>query len=572
MRRFLVGFLAVVGVLAIILVGGLALGGFWASRYFAGPPPLPERMVLTLDLRASLPEARSLDPLASLGGEPTLELAELVLALERAADDSRVGGLVARLDATAHGFAVAQELREAVRGFAAAGRFTIAWADSFGELAPGNEGYYIATAFDEIELQPGGMLGLTGLVAEVPFVRPLLERLGIEAAIVRRADYKTAFNSVTETGLTAAHAEMLNDLLDGLYGELTSAIATGRGLAPAVVGRLIDGGPYDAAAALDAGLVDGLAFRDEVEDRARRRAGAGAELVPLATYAVGTAGDRPEAAAVAALIVGQGAIQRGSAGFDALIGADDLASALAEAREDKAIDAVLLRLDTGGGSAVGSETVGREVRRLRDAGKPIVVSMGNAAASGGYWIAMGATHIVARPASLTGSIGVIAGKPVLAEAWDRLGVNWALVERGQNADFLSLHRPFDALGQARLEASVEGFYRRFKDGVAEGRGLSPAEVEAAAQGRVWLGAEALERGLVDELGGIAQARAAIGRLLALAPDATIELRRYPPPLSHLQRLLRLADQPWLAALRAAAVWLAAAGTPAPAEAWLPRLR
>jgi len=572
MRRFLIGSLAVVGALAIALVVGLAIGGYWFSRSFGGPPELPGRMVLTLDLRPSLPEAEVLDPLAALGGTPTLELGELVLALERAAADPRVAGLLARLDATSHGFAVAQELRDAVGRFAAGGRFASAWADSFGELAPGNEGYYIATAFDEIALQPGGMLGLTGLIAEVPFIRPLLDRLGIEPAIVRRSDYKTALDFATERGLTPAHAETLNSLLDTLYGELVAAIAAGRGLAAEAVERLIDGGPHDAAAALGQGLVDRLAYRDEVEQEALAAAGGGAELVPVATYAEATADDATDPAAVAALIVGQGMIERGSAGFDQLIGADDLALALDQAREDDAIDAVVLRLDTGGGSAVGSETVGRAVQLLREAGKPVVVSMGNAAASGGYWIAMGASHIVAQPATLTGSIGVIAGKPVLAEAWAALGVNWAAVERGRNAGFLSLNRPFDSLGRERLEASVDSLYQRFKLGVAEGRGLSLAAVEALAQGRVWLGAQALERGLVDELGGLAEARAAAGRLLALAPEDALELRRYPPPPSRLERLVGLADQPWLATLENVAGWLRLAAGPAPAEAVLPRLR
>jgi protease-4 len=572
LKRFIVGFLAVLGALGLVATVVLVAGGLWLMRSFGEPPPLPERMVLTVDLGPSLSEAASLDPLAALAGTAPLEVGELVLALEAAAGDPAVVGLVARLDSTSHGFAVAQELRAAVRRFGAAGRFTMAWADSFGELGPGNEGYYIATAFAEIGLQPGGMLGLIGLVAEVPFARPLLDRLGIEAEITRRSAYKTAFDSVIEPGLTPANREMLNDLLDGLYGELVGAVAEGRGLAPAVVEALIDAGPHEAEASLVAGLVDRVAYRDEVLEAALGRAGEGAEVVPLEAYArrQGTGPEAPEA--VVALVVGQGAIQRRAAGFDPFIGADDLADSLAFALEDEAIDAVVLRLDTGGGSAVGSETVAREVARLRAAGKPVVVSMGNAAASGGYWIAMGASHIVAQPATLTGSIGVIAGKPVLAKAWELLGVNWEAVERGENADFLSLNRPFDAVGRGRLEASVDALYARFKAGVAEGRGLAPDEVEALAQGRVWLGGQALGLGLVDELGGIPEARAAAVRLLGLAPDAPVELRRYPPRPSPFERLLDLADQPWIAAMGTAATWLRALAAPGPAEVQLPHFR
>ena len=463
MKRFLVGFLATIGALALLLIVVAAGAGFWLFRSFADEP-LPKRMVLTLDLSEPLEEAVDLEPLAALSLEQPLELSELVLALERAALDPRVAGLVARLDATDHGFAVAEEVRAAVQAFAASSRPTVAWADSFGELGAGNEGYFIATAFDEISLQPGGQVGLTGLVAEVPFVKPLLDRLGIRAEVVRRSDFKTALDSVTETGLTEANATMLNQLLDGLYGTLVTAIAEARELAPRAVEQLIDDGPFEAEAAVDAGLVDGLAYQDEVIDAALEAAGEDAELVSLEAYARRDDSEPDEPDAVAALIVAQGLIQRGSAGFEQMIGADDLAESLAEAREDEAIDAVVLRLDTGGGSAVASETVGREVARLRDSGKPVIVSMGNAAASGGYWIAMGASHIVAQPATYTGSIGVIAGKPDLSGAWEQLGVNWASVERGQNAGLLSINRPLDPAGQATPGAERRASLRAFQGG------------------------------------------------------------------------------------------------------------
>jgi len=573
LRRFIVGFLATLGAITLLLVGVLAGSGWWLMRTFGGPEPLPETMVLTLDLGEPLSETRPSDPLAPLGLQRPLEVSELVLALERASDDPRVAGLVARLDATSHGFAVAEEVRAAVRAFAASGKPAVAWADSFGELGAGNEGYFIATAFDSIHLQPGGMLGLTGLIAEVPFIVPLLDRLGIGARLTRRSAYKTAFDSGIEPGLTDANREMLNDLLDGLYGTMVGAVAEARGRTPEAIEQLIDNGPLLANDALAAGLVDSLAFRDEVVDRALDAAGSDAELVGLDRYArqPSEAGD-DEAETTIALIVGQGAIQRGSAGLDQLIGADDLADQLAEAREDEAIDAVVLRLDTGGGSAVASETIGREVTLLREAGKPLIVSMSNATASGGYWIAMGASHIVAQPTTLTGSIGVIAGKPVLAEAWDMLGVRWEAVERGENAGFMSLNRPFDESGRERLEASVDALYTRFKEGVAAGRDLSLEAVEAVAEGRVWLGEQALGHGLVDELGGLPTARAAAVRLLNLPPDAPVTLRRYPEPPRPWEQVLRLFDEPWIAAMRAAFAWWRRVESAGPVEATLPRFR
>ncbi len=572
MKRFIVGFLAVVGALALLVLVAAIGGGIWFTRQFTAAPALPERMVLTLDLGEPLVETLPGDPLATIGLERPLELGELVLALERAAVDPRVRGLVARLEATDHGMAVAQELRAAIGRLRDGGGFAWAWADSFGELGPGNEGYYIATAFDEIHLQPSGMVGLTGLLAEIPFVRPLLDRLGIEAEVIRRSDYKTVFDSVVEDGLTAANAEMMNDLLDQLYAGLVDGIAVSRRLAPAAVEGLIDAGPYTGDAALAAGLIDGLAFRDEVLDRALAEAGPGSRPVSLATYARAGPEGPAEAPATVALVVAQGPIQRGSAGFDAFIGADDLAAQLAEARDDETIDAVVLRLDTGGGSAVASETVGREVERLREAGKPIIVSMGNAAASGGYWIAMGASHIVAEPMTLTGSIGVIAGKPVLEGLWEQLGVHWAMLQRGRNADYLSMNRPLDALARERLEQEVDALYERFKTGVAEGRGLSMDEVEALAQGRVWLGGEALGLGLVDELGGILEARAAAARLLQLPAGSIPHLQRYPEPPSTLELVRELFDQPSLPGLASLVALWHGVLLPGTAEITLPRFR
>ncbi len=573
MQRLIIGFLASVGLLALILVVVVGGAAWWLVRSYGEPEPLPATMVLTLDLGEPLSEARPRDALATLGLQQPLEVPELVLALELAGIDPRVQGLVARLDATNHGFAIAEEVREAIGRFSRSGKPAVAWADSFGELGPANEGYFIATAFDSIHLQPGGIVGLTGLIAEIPFVRPLLDRLGIEAQLTRRTEYKTALDSLIEDGFTEANREMLNDLLDGLYATLVAGIADGRGQSPEAVERLIDSGPLMAEDALAAGLVDGLAFRDEVVDRALEAAGPEAELVDLGLYARRTLPAADEARdATIALVVGQGAIQRGSAGLDRLIGADDLAERLSRAREDDAIDAVVLRLDSGGGSAVASQTIARAVARLGEAGKPVVVSMGNAAASGGYWIAMGAPHIVARPSTLTGSIGVIAGKPVLAEAWEQLGVRWESVERGENAAFLSLHQPFDATGRARLEANVDALYARFKEGVAAGRGLSAAEVEAVAQGRVWLGAQALEHGLIDELGGLPAARAAAVRLLDLPADAAVVMRRYPEPPPAWERLLDLFDQPLIEAATTAMAWWRGVSAPGPVEVQLPRFR
>lgn len=548
LRRLVVGFLAVIGFFAVLLVVGAAV---LLARFLPGPEPVPGRALLVADWREPLVEAPAVPSLLDIELAPRPTVSDAVLALDAAARDPRVAGLVVRLAETSHGFAVAQELRDAVTRFRAAGKLALAHADSFGELTAGNEGYYLATAFDEIHLQPVGLVGLTGLLAQVPLARDLLAQLGVDFEVVRRAEYKTALESLTESELSPANREMLGALLDTLQGQLLAGIAQGRGLTVEEVQALVDRGPFTAEEALAAGLVDRLAHLDASLGDVLDRVGSGAGPVELADYAA----QRPRPGAGAprvALIRAAGPIRRGEDAIGREIAADDLADALEEAGEDDAVRAVVLRLDSGGGSAVASETIAREIRRLREAGKPVIASMGNAAASGGYWIAAEASRILAQPATLTGSIGVIAGKPNLAGTWDQIELNWAELARGEHAGMWSVNRPFSPGAQARVEAIVDSLYRGFIARVAEARGLPPERVEAVAKGRVWTGETARGLGLVDELGGIEAALTAVRQALQLPPDAPLGVELLPREVGPLRALLR-----WLRPEAAGAQALAA---------------
>ncbi len=542
MRRFIVGFLATVGALAFLVVGGLGLGAWWLLRSERAGPRLPERMVLELDLRQELPESSGGIGLAALSLERGPTLSEVVLGLDRAAADPRVGGLVALVDGTSHGFAVAQELRDAVKAFRASDRFAIAWSDSLGELEPGNEGYYLATAFDEVDVQPAGLVGVSGVAIETPFIKDLLDRLGIGLSVTRRGAYKTAPETFTESGPTPANRQMLQDLVDQTWQGLVAGVADARRLPPERAAALLGAGPYTATGARDAGLVDRLAYRDEVEVRSLGRAGVGARLVPFGDYLSGTSPEPPGQATTVAFVRAVGAIRRGGDALGGGVAADDLAGALTAAIDDPAVRAIVLRIASPGGSAVASETIARQVRQAVKVGKPVIVSMGNVAASGGYWIAMDASRIVAEPLTLTGSIGVFAGKPVLAGAFDKLGVHWARLTAGPDAALWSPIEPFTAEGKARLEALVDDLYATFKQGVARGRHLDPASVEALAQGRVWTGAEALARGLVDRLGGLDAALGETRQALRLPTDAPLALVPFPPPETPLQLVRQLLAQ------------------------------
>lgn len=541
MRRFLVGLLATIGFLTILLLVGL---GVVISRFLPGDEEVvPERIVLTADWRSTLTEGQGAPDLLGFELTPPPTVSDTVLALDDAAADARVAGLLVRLAETTNGLAVTQELREAVGRFRAAGKFAVAHADSFGELSSGNEGYYLATGFEQIVLQPVGLVGLTGLVAQVPLARQLLAGLGVEFQVSRRAEYKTALESLTADELSGPNREQLEALLDTLTGQLVAGIAQGRRLRPEAVRALIDRGPFTAQEAREAGLIDNILHYDENRTGALRRAasgtaGGGVGTLRLESYADRLAPGAAVGAARVALVRAAGLIRRGEGAVGTEIAADDLAGTLDEVGRDRGVQAVVLRIDSGGGSAVASETIARGVRRLRDAGKPVIVSMSNAAASGGYWIAMDATRIVSQPATLTGSIGVIAGKPNLAGAWERLGVRWAEIPRGEAAGIWSLNRPFDEADRARVDAIVGDLYDSFTAGVARGRGLAPERVGEIAKGRVWTGEQALELGLVDELGGIGTALSAVRRTLELPPEAPLDIELLPEDDNPVRALWR----------------------------------
>jgi protease IV len=561
MKRFFVGFLATIGLLALLAIVG---GGLAAWLLLPGKPDLPERMVLTLDLRDGLDEAVASDPFDLLGLSAAPTFTDVILALDAAAHDPRVHGLLARVGGEGPGLAQSEELRAAVAQFREQGKFAYAYADSFGEFGPGTRGYYLATAFEQIHLQPNGSVGLTGILIETPLLRGLLDKLGIEPAGGKRGPYKSAADLFTETELTPAHKESLDSLADSLDEQIRHGIEAGRALDPALVGRLIDDGPYLALEAQQAGLVDRLSYWDEVVEQAESAAGPGSELVALDDY--DRALETPAGAPVVALVRGVGQIQRGSSdsgpGGGWVMGGDSVAAALADATDDPEVEAILFRIDSGGGSAVASETIGHEVRRAVERGKPVIVSMGDVAASGGYWIAMDATRIVAGAGTLTGSIGVFAGKPVLEELWRQLGVGWGSVQRGANADMWSTLSDYDPRGRERLNAFLDQTYQAFVAGVARGRALPESEVLKAAEGRVWTGAQAHELGLVDELGGFARALEVARDAIGVAPGGPVDLRPYPPaeaPWQHVVELLGGGGRIGLGAWASWLQWLHAPG-------------
>jgi protease IV len=528
MRRIIVGFFAAVGFLTVLLVLGAALliGGLKPTV-----TPLANNIILTVDLTQGLADGPREDRWLRLlvGAEPTLR--DVLDGIETASGDPRVKVLLARVGDDELGLAKIQELRDAIAAFRAKGKFALAFADSFGEFGPGTRPYYLATAFDEIWLQPMGNVGLTGLYAEVPFFKGTLDLLGIAPQFDHREEFKTAMNSLTETKMTPPHREEVDALLASIAGQIIHGIAEGRKLPEAEVREAIDRGPLLADEASQAKLVDRLGYRDEVIGHARSRAGSGAELTSLTTY-LDRAGRPHREGSTIALIYGTGLIQRAASSANPLtetnvMAATEITRAFRSAVRDPSVRAILFRIDSPGGSVVASESIWREVVFARERGKPVVVSMGDVAGSGGYYVAAAADKIVAEPATLTGSIGVLAGKLVVSDLFQKLGMSTDSAQIGANAAMYSSTSDFSARAHSRLEAFLDETYRGFKDHVATGRHMTQEEVEEVAKGRVWSGEDAKTRRLVDELGGSAVALRLAKEAAKLAPDAAVKLTVFP---------------------------------------------
>ncbi|MBU6508213.1 MAG: signal peptide peptidase SppA [Alphaproteobacteria bacterium] len=538
MRRFVVGLLAVIG--AVTLLGMLSTVGVVIWAKFHGPG-VPAAAILTLDVDGNLSDAPRNDGLLALLQPHQTSLRDAVDALDKAGRDPRVKGLLLHIGGNDIGFAQAQELRDAIGAFRTKGKVAFAYSDSFGEFAPGTRAYYLASACDEIWLQPLGMVGLVGLRAEEPFFRGTLDKLGLVPRFDQREQYKTAANALTQTKMTDAEREQLQSLLGSLLDQIVAGIADGRKLAPDRVRDLIAGGPYLAKDALADHLIDHLGYAGEALDALKARAGMGAKAIHLARY-LASAGRLHTSGPLVALIYADGLMARGRSDDGALfgngvMGSDSIVHAFRLAVQDKNVRAIILRIDSPGGSAVAAESIWNAVKQARAAGKKVIVSMGGVAGSGGYYIAADADKIVAEPGTLTGSIGVVAGKILVGGLLDKIGAGADAVQTSDNAALFSSVEDFSPRGYQQFEAALDSTYAGFKARVAEGRHMTDAEVEAVAKGRVWTGAQAKDQNLVDSLGGydtaIALAKAEIG----VPASSDITLRTYPRPESSLSLLL-----------------------------------
>jgi protease IV len=517
---------AAVGALALLLRGPRARTVWTSSESY-----------LALNLSGEIPEDPPASDLSRLLERRPPSLRTLVESLDRAGRDPRIKSVVLRVGGLSDaGFGKVQELRDAVARFRKSGKPAFAHLEFCS-----NKEYYLASACSKVYAVPTAILDISGLAAEVTFFKGTLDKLGVQAQFVGVGKYKNAPNQFTESGFTAPHREQTEAMLDSLYGQYVTALAEARGKSEDEIKALIDDGPYDAERALKAGLVDELLYMDELDRRQK-----GADRVTPGRYVQGSQSSfgldrRPKLALVYAV----GQIVSGTSGTSGLggsfVGSDTIARALREARQDSSIRAVVLRVDSPGGSGTASDVIWREMELCRKQ-KPVIVSMGDVAASGGYYIAMAGDQIVAEPGTITGSIGVFGGKFSLRGLYDKIGLSEEIVTRGKNAALFSDYRPWDDAERARVHALMASFYEDFVQKAAKGRNKTYEELDAIAQGRVWTGAEALPRGLVDRLGGLDTAIGLARERAKLTPGQEVTLVVLPERKSWFETLMERQEE------------------------------
>jgi protease-4 len=537
-------------VLAVLAVAVLLL---WWLLPGAGPTVKPGS-VLVLELGGRYVEAAEPSLLGRVFGDARKPFLSLLSEMTKAQRDERLAGVVLRVRDLDINWGMAQELRDAIVELGDAGRPTLAYLEVGSAVA--NLEYYVASAAQKVVVAPGAASPVVGLAMEFFFLGGLWQKIGAGVEALGSGEYKSGADTLAGTKMSEPHREMAASLLDSTFGQFVAGIAASRGLSEDFVRESIDRAPATPDELRGLGLVDEIAFLDEAVEMLgdgpvveaadyRRVDPADVGFVPVARFA---------------LVYGSGAVVVGSGNATPTGGlrltSDTVAKALEEAAEDPEIRAIIFRVDSPGGSPLASDIVWRAAERARAHGKPLVASVSNLAASGGYYVLCGADEVVASPGSLVGSIGVFAIRPVIGGLLEKLGIGVESMTRGEYADLVVASRPLSEAGRARMREEIDAIYELFLERVAAGRGMTRDQVHAAGRGRVFTGAQAAENGLVDGLGGLRTAVRRAKERVGLAPEDDVVLIPYPAPralLEQLQEALRgaaLRSAPGLALPRA----------------------
>ncbi len=538
--------LIITGIVIALAVVAFIFIALIISAFRGSEPLVANNSVLVLKVEGAMPDFVPEDPMRRYFGEDDSSLTNLLTQIKKAKVDKRIGAILLEIEFSGAGWGKADEIRDAIADFRTSGKPAYAYME-YGS----NKEYYIATACDKIFVAPPGDLFINGLAAEVMFFRGSLDKLGIEPDMFQIGKYKNAPDQFTRKDMSEAHREVVNSMLDNLYGRIVNTIATTRKKTPDEVKAIIDNAPIGAQQAKEQGLIDGAFYRDEVENELKKRLGH-KDSDPLPKIAGGTYREiKPESLGLntgerIAIIYAPGTIGSGSSSNGAFgdqsTGSDTVAKAINDAADDKSIKAIIIRVDSPGGSAYASDIIWHATENAKQK-KPVVISMGDVAASGGYYIACNANKIVAEPSTITGSIGIFAGKPVMKGFYDWLGISNEYVMRGKNAGMFRETEKFTKEERAKFEEMIKStYYDDFVPKVAKGRGKNPEYIDSVAQGRVWMGDQAKEKGLVDEFGGLDKAIEVAKGLANIPAEKGIQRVIMPYPRTFLEDLFGQGDE------------------------------
>jgi protease IV len=527
-------------VLGLILVAliGLAL---LVAAVRKSEPSIADNSVLNLRVAGALPDYVPYDPLRKLFGGTDQSLTNLILQFKKAKVDNRIKVVLLDVNMSGAGWGKSEEIRDAIADFRSSGKPVYAYME-FGM----NKEYYIASACDKIYLAPPGELFINGLAADVMFFRGSLDKLGVYPDIFQIGKYKSVGDTFTRKDMSDAHREFMNSLLDDLFNRYVEAIAKGRGKTGDQVRAIIDDAPYGAAKAKEVGLIDDAIYRDDLEKQLKTNLGykeadplrlvKGSEYSEIEPESLGLNEGEKIAVIYASGDIGSGQSENSPTGSQS-IGSDTLSKAINDARDDKTIKAIVIRVDSPGGSGLASDVIWHAVDAAKQK-KPVVISMSDVAASGGYYISASASKIIAQPSTITGSIGVVAGKPVMRGFYDWLGISNEYILRGKNAGMFRETEKFSDDERAKFEDWIKTtYYNDFIPKVAKGRNKDAAYVDSVGQGRVWTGFQGKERGLVDEFGGLDAAIEVAKDLAKIPKDKGVHRVILPYPRTFLQELL-----------------------------------
>jgi protease-4 len=525
-------------VLALALILGVCVFVFYAL--LNNEPKVKENSVLVINVGGSLPDYVAEDPMNRFFGRDERSLSSLLLQLRKAKADKRIKGVLLDIDLITSGWGKAEEIRDALADFRASGKPVYAYME-YGA----NKEYYVATACDRIYVAPIGDLAIVGLAADVMSLGGSLEKLGIKADFYQIGKYKSAPEEYTRKEMSDAHREVLNSMLDDFFNRFISDVATARHKSESDIRALIDSAPLRADEAKQAGLIDDAKYRDDVENELKKRLGykdddklntiREAEYRHVESESLKMNEGEKIAIIYASGVIMSGGSSSGGAFGEQTVGSDTISKAIKDAGDDKSIKAIVLRVDSPGGTSFASDIIWHAVEVAKGK-KPVVVSMGDVGASGGYYISTGAQKIVAEPSTITGSIGVFAGKPVMKGFYDWIGVNDEYVTRGKFAAMYRETEPFTKEERAKFESMLNDFYNKdFLPKVAAGRGRDVQYIDSIGQGHVWTGAQAKQNGLIDEFGGLDKAVEIAKQLANIPADKNVRRVVLPAPRTFLQQ-------------------------------------